>query len=417
MLAVRVALAALLFSACGLAADAVPKEEYRSRREALRRSLPDGVLVLFAATEADAAGSRSGFMQEPSFFYLTGWREPGAILLLDPRGSTVLFLPPHNPRTERYHGPRTAPDDGNVRSVTGFEKILSTGQFEAELSRIAAGRRKRFGIEGGRPSRFQEAEFADASETIGKLRLKKSPAEVALVQRSIDATVHAHRAAWKRVRPGLYEYQVAATLVGGYLEAGCERSAYAPIVAAGPNANVLHYSANSGRLDPGGLLLIDAGAECAGYAADITRTIPVDGRFTPRQRELYEIVLAAQKAVIAAVKPGMTFERQSPGSLTEIAYDVINSRGKDRNGEPLGQYFTHKVGHHVGLEVHDAGKLSTYGPLEPGMVITIEPGVYIPSEGIGIRIEDMLLVTATGARLLTGSLPKEAAEIERVLAR
>jgi len=417
MLAVRAVLGALLLSACGLAVDTVPKEEYRSRRAALGKSLPEGVVVLFGRTEADADDSRTSFIQEPNFYYLTGWKEPGAILLLDPQGSTILFLPPHNPRTERYNGPRVKPDDGSVRSVTGFESVRSTDQFEAEMSRIAAGKRKIFGMEAGPRTQFPKAEFADAREAIGKLRLKKSPGEVALIQRSIDVTVKAHRAAWKRARPGLYEYQVAATLVGGYLEAGCERSAYAPIVAAGPNANVLHYSANSGLLEKGSLLLMDAGAECAGYAADITRTIPVSGRFTPRQRELYEIVLAAQKAVIAAVKPGMTFDRGSPNGLTQIAYDVINSRGEDRNGEPLGQYFTHKVGHHVGLEVHDAGRMLTYGPLEPGMVITVEPGLYIPSEGIGIRIEDMLLVTATGARLLTGSLPKEAAEIERALAR
>ncbi len=422
MPAVRVALAALLLSACSLASDAIPTEEYRSRREALGKSLSDGVVVLFGRTETDGDDSRSGFIQEPNFYYLTGWREPGAILLLDAQGSTVFFLPPHNPRTERYGGPRSGPDDENVRSVTGFENIQSTERFEAELSRVVGDRRRIFGIDGnprsdGLRTQFPKAKFADVRDAIGKLRLKKSPAEVALIQKSIDATVNAHGAAWKRARPGLYEYQVAATLVGGYLEAGCERSAYAPIVAAGPNANVLHYSANSGRLENGGLLLIDAGAECAGYAADITRTIPVDGRFTPRQRELYEIVLAAQKAVIAAVKPGMTFDRGSPNGLTQIAYDVINARGKDRKGEALGQYFTHKVGHHVGLEVHDAGKFLTYGPLEPGMVITVEPGLYIPGERIGIRIEDMLLVTATGSRLLTGSLPKEAAEIERVLAR
>jgi Xaa-Pro aminopeptidase len=245
--------------------------------------------------------------------------------------------------------------------------------------------------------------------------MQKSPGELALIRNSIDATVAAHLAAWKRAAPGLYEYQIAATMTSVYLDRGCERSAYAPIVGAGPDSTILHYSRNSRRMDRGELLLMDVGAECSGYAADITRTIPVGAPFSKRQKEIYEVVLGAQKAVIEAVKPGVFLTRPYPNNLTGIAYDYINTHGKDLHGEPLGKYFTHGVGHHVGLDVHDAADLSV--PLADGDVITVEPGIYIPEENIGIRIEDMVLVTKDGARLLSGSLPRDPDEIQRALGR
>jgi Xaa-Pro aminopeptidase len=177
----------------------------------------------------------------------------------------------------------------------------------------------------------------------------------------------------------------------------------------------LHYDRNTRRLEHGELLLMDVGAECAGYAADVTRTIPVDGRFTRRQRELYDIVLGAQKAAIAAVKPGMTIGRNTPNSIHQVALDYFNSHGKDLHGAPLGQYFTHGISHHIGLEVHDAADIAA--PLEEGMVISVEPGLYLPEEHMGIRIEDMVLVTRDGARLLTAALPREATEIEKAMGK
>ena len=240
--------------------------------------------------------------------------------------------------------------------------------------------------------------------------MDKSPAELALLQYSIDVTLDAHRAAWKRAAPGEYEYQVAATMTDVYFDAGCQRSAYAPIVGSGPNSTTLHYSRNSRRMDGGELLLMDVGAECDGYAADITRTIPVGARFTARQREIYEIVLGAQNAVIAAIKPGLPF-----GDLSKIAREYINTHGKDLHGETLGKYFTHGVSHHVGLDVHDATDFGQ--PLAEGNVITVEPGIYIPEENIGIRIEDMVEVTKDGAKLMSGALPRDPAEIEKALGR
>jgi Xaa-Pro aminopeptidase len=204
-------------------------------------------------------------------------------------------------------------------------------------------------------------------------------------------------------------------MAAAYLDLGCERGAYPPIVAAGPNAIYLHYTQSNRRIEPGELLLMDVGAQCSGYAADVTRTIPASGVFTPRQREIYEIVLGAQKAAIAAVRPGMSLEKTTPNSLYQVAYNYINSHGRNLKGEPLGPYFTHGIGHHVGLDVHDAAVPNAR--LEEGMVITIEPGIYIPEEQIGIRIEDMVLVTRGGARVLTGALPREVAEIEKALAK
>ena len=166
-------------------------------------------------------------------------------------------------------------------------------------------------------------------------------------------------------------------------------------------------------MDRGELLLLDVGAECGGYAADITRTIPVGAKFSARQREIYDIVLGAQQAAIAAVKPGAVIAKSAPGSLYQIAYDYINSHGRDKHGETLGKYFIHGLSHHVGLEVHDAWDPEM--PLQEGMVITIEPGIYIPEEGIGVRIEDMVLVTKEGGRLLTGALPRDPAEIEKAI--
>ena len=203
-------------------------------------------------------------------------------------------------------------------------------------------------------------------------------------------------------------------MVGTYLMDGCRRSAYAPIVGSGPNSTTLHYSRNSRRMDEGEVVVMDVAAECENYASDITRTVPANGKFTARQREIYEIVLGAQRAAIAAVKPGMTLTKKTPNNLYQIAYDYINTHGKDLHGEPLGKYFTHGLSHHVGLDVHDES--DTTAPLKAGMVITIEPGIYIPEENIGVRIEDVVLVTETGAKVLSGALPVDPDEIERVIA-
>ena len=196
---------------------------------------------------------------------------------------------------------------------------------------------------------------------------------------------------------------------------GSEAEGYAPIVGAGPNSTVLHYDKLSRKIDDGDIVVLDVGAQYSGYSADITRTLPANGKFTPRQREIYEIVLGAQNAAMAALKPGMDMCGKGDKSVFKISYDYINSHGKDQHGKPLGQYFIHGLGHNIGLDVHDAG-VSTARPFEPGMVVTMEPGIYIPEENLGVRIEDDVLITETGYKLLSERLPRNPDEIEKIMA-
>jgi len=408
--------------------------QYRARRIELRKSLDDGVTVLFGRGEEDE-DLRTGFFQESNFYYLTGWTEPGAILLLAPLPGDsqapgyaaraklpreILFLPERNPDREKWTGRKLGPGDETVRAVTGFETVMPAERFESELHAVLGAYARIYTLaDQPAAARLKQLEplreISNAASATAKLRMSKSPEEIALIQRATDVTLEGHRAAWQRAAPGLYEYQVAATMTEIFMDSGCERPAYAPIVGSGPNSVYLHYSRNSRRMDAGEVLLMDVAAECDGYASDITRTIPVGGKFTPRQKEIYEIVLGAQKAAIAAVKPGMTLSKTAPNSLYKIAYDYINSHGKDLHGERLGKYFTHGLGHHVGLDVHDASDPNA--PLEDGMVITIEPGIYIPEENLGVRIEDVVLVTEHGAKVLSAALPRDPGEIEKLLGK
>jgi Xaa-Pro aminopeptidase len=211
------------------------------------------------------------------------------------------------------------------------------------------------------------------------------------------------------------EREISALLQYEWGRRGCERPAYAPIVGAGINSTVLHYSEDSGPISSGDLVLMDAAGEYSLYASDITRTVPADGKFTARQREIYDIVLGAQKAAIAAFQSGKShLRRGQPDSIHDVAYDYINTHGKDMHGQPLGKYFFHGLGHFVGLNVHDPDDYSV--ALGPGMVFTIEPGIYIPEEKIGIRIEDMFYVDGDGKLIrLTQSLPQTADDIERLM--
>ena len=415
-------------------ADPHLNEQYHMRRAALRKSLADGVTVLVGRNEQEE-DLRTGFFQESNFYYLTGWTEPGAILLLAPLPEDakapgyaaraglpreILFLPERNPEQEKWTGRKFGPEDQNIREITGFDAVMPAEKFEAELRRVLEAYFRIYTLT-GQPAadRLKQLaplrDVANAAPAIAKLRMHKSAEEIALIQRATDATIAAHRAAWRRAAPGVYEYEVAATMTDVYSEKGCERNAYAPIVGSGPDSVYLHYSRNSRRMDAGEVLLMDVGAECAGYASDVTRTIPVGGNFSPRQREIYEIVLGAQKTAIAATRPGVTLSKTAPNSLYKVAYDYLNSHGKDLHGERLGKYFTHGIGHHVGLDVHDASDPNA--PLDAGMVITIEPGIYLPEENLGVRIEDTLVVTATGAEVLSSALPKEAEEIEKLVGK
>lgn len=420
---------ALLLLALALPLGAAVSPEFAARRAALRKSIPDGVLVLFGAHESDDL--HESFYQQTDFLYLTGWEEPNAILILTPEPDEkepdyaerakapreILFLPQRVLSEEKWTGRKLGPSDPDAPALTGVATILPAERFETEFASLLALYPNLYALASDPlaaplAQMFPRRAVIDGRPKIAALRMVKSAEEISLIQRSTDASIDAHRAAWKTIHPGEYEYQLAALMVETYTSEGCRRSAYAPIVGSGPDSTILHYSRNSRRMDSGEVVVMDVAAECNNYASDITRTVPVNGKFTPRQREIYDVVLGAQRAAIAAVRPGVTIGRTG---LYKIAFDYINTHGKDLHGQPLGQYFTHGLSHHVGLDVHDSSDIAV--PLQPGMVITIEPGVYIPEENIGVRIEDILLVTAGGAKVLSAALPTDPDEIERELAR
>ncbi len=434
------ALLAALTAALGMSAAPRAREdsgEYAARRAKLRAQV-NGPVVLFGYTGQENSSPSYIFAQEENFYYLTGHNEPGAALLLipePPAGATVegpreiLYLPKRNPGRERWDGIRAGPDDPGVAEKSGFAAVMVFDELRGKLQSLAASFSEFHVLVAGQnaagyPHRANwqkwvaeqapQAKLSNVAGAIAALRQVKSPSEIKLMERVTEISMDAHLEAMKMIKPGAHEYEVAARMEWVHKRTGCEGEGYAPIVGAGFNSTVLHYNDVSARIQDGDVVVLDVGATCDGYVADITRTLPANGKFTPRQREIYEIVLGAQNAALAAIKPGMTMGRNTPNSLDKIARDYISAHGKDLKGESLGKYFIHGLGHHVGLNVHD---VSAGGPLEPGMIVTIEPGVYIPEEKLGVRIEDIVLVTETGYKLLTARLPRTVADVERAMAQ
>jgi Xaa-Pro aminopeptidase len=258
--------------------------------------------------------------------------------------------------------------------------------------------------------------FQDVRPMLASLRTYKDSGEIERIRHATDTSIAAHFAAMRAVKPGATEREISALMQYEWGKRGCERPAYAPIVGSGFYATVLHYSEDSGTMQSGDLVVIDAAGEYSMYASDITRTLPVAGKFTARQREIYDIVLGAQQAAAAAFRSGRShLRRDQSDSLHDVAYNYINTHGKDLHGEPLGKYFIHGLGHYVGLNVHDTGDYDV--PLGPGAVFTLEPGIYIPEEKLGVRIEDILYVDQDGKLInLTGNLAHTADDVERAMA-
>jgi Xaa-Pro aminopeptidase len=413
-----------------------PSAEYQGRRAKLRAAV-DSPVVIFGYTGHEDASEVAVFFQEPYFYYLTGHDEPGAALLLIPDlpnersiegPHEILYLPPRDPSEEKWEGPKMGPADAGVAEKTGFQTVEPIANLREDLVKLAKTYENFYTLlppkqEDGYPhfttstklirDAVPQANLKDLTPLLDALRQVKSAGEIELLQKAIDASIDAHLDAMKRMRPGLFEYQVAARMKEIHEMAGCSREAYAPIVGTGFNSTVLHYSGLNDQIKYGDVVVIDVGGEYGGYAADITRSLPASGKFSPRQREIYDIVLGAQNAALAAAKPGAKMYG-GPGSLQQIVTDYFRTHGQDKEGHSLERYYIHGVSHHLGLDVHDPGDRER--PLEPGMVITVEPGIYIPEENLGVRIEDDILITKDGYQLLTARLPRTADEIEKRMA-
>lgn len=416
--------------------------DYHARREKLAARLDGGVALVFAPPEAEGPNDLYGYRPDDNFYYLTGWPEPGAALLIaasrdakddaPARSYTeILFLPNRNFSQEQWTGPKLGPDNPAAAKLTGVDRVEPVDSMRSELVKVlpsrptiytdvpAAGENSNSKVPLGwlqNANAFPVgASYQDIRPLLGSIRTVKDAGEIELIRKATNASIAAQFAAIRAIKPGGTEREISALLQYEWGKRGCERPAYAPIVGSGINSTVLHYSNDSGPIQSGDLVLMDAAGEYSLYASDITRTVPANGKFTPRQREIYDIVLAAQKAAIAAFQSGKsTLQRTSPDSLHKVAYDYINTHGKDSHGQPLGKYFFHGLSHYVGLNVHDPGDYSV--PLGPGMVFTIEPGIYIPEEKLGVRIEDMFYVDKDGKLIrMTESLPQTADEIERLM--
>jgi Xaa-Pro aminopeptidase len=428
----------LLLRCAGTALDRQPGADYRARREALAKKA-GGVVVLVAPLEG--LDSEYGFRQEDNFYYLSGITVPGSALLIAPateaQGETparvyteILFLPPRNLRLEKYTGPQLGADDPQAPKLTGFDRVEEMGKLPDEVATLLAHGRPIVYTEvssNGGTSPSMEALaflkhstamvfFQDVKTMITNQRTAKDAGEIALIRKAVDDSVAAHLAAMKAVKPNVKEYEISALMDYEWGRRGCERPSYSPIVGSGHNSTVLHYSDNTNTMKAGDVVVIDAAAECSMYAADITRTLPVNGHFTPRQKEIYDIVLGAQEAAMAAFQSGKSMlTGDGENSLNKVARDYIKSHGKDLHGQPLDQYFIHGLGHYIGLNVHDPGDYKV--PLGPGMAFTIEPGIYIPEENIGVRIEDDFLVDTDGKLIkLSAAVPSKAEDVERAMA-
>jgi len=424
-----------VFGVVASAAERQPSADYRARRVALAKAMSadSGALVLFAPTEPEGQDDLFGFRQEDNFYYLTGWTEPGAAILINSNPyAEILFLPEHNVTQEKWTGPKLGPESPDAPKVTGFEKVASLDKMHDELLKILPQPRavvySDLGSNGQTAASTGPVEwlrrsnsfpnyvsFRDVRQMMGKLRMVKDAGEVQLIQRATDASAAGHHSALKAIHPGVSEREISALMQYEFGKRGCERPAYAPIVGSGFFSTVLHYSDDDKIMKDGDVVVMDVAGEYAMYASDITRTAPVNGKFTARQREIYNIVLGAQEAAIQAFELGKSkLERGTgPDSLFKVAYDYINTHGKDLHGQPLGKYFIHGLGHHVGLNVHD---LNDPAPLNKGMVFTLEPGIYIPEEKLGVRIEDMFYIDQDGKlAMLTKGLPRTPDEVEAAM--
>ena len=429
-------------------------QPYNERRNRALEGFEGGVAVIPSAqTILRNNDTEYEFRQDSDFFYLTGLEEPDAVLVLAPKHGehcSVLFLRDRNRALEIWNGKRLGVEA--AVSALGVDAAYPIGELEQRLPQLMAGahtlwydlgkrdamdRTMLAALDSARTATRRKGAaphaIAQASSVLHPLRLIKSQDEVVKMRRAAEITALGHLAGMRVTRPGIYEYEVEAAIEYEYRRSGAQREAYESIVGGGDNATILHYTCNRDQLADGTLVLVDSGCEFEYYASDVTRTWPVNGRFSPEQRAIYEIVLAAQAAAIKEIapeRPQSAFHQAAIRTITEGLIDLGLLNGNvDENieKERYRDYYMHGTGHWIGLDVHDVGRYRNEEGeavlFEPGMAITVEPGIYVHRDlicderfkGIGVRIEDDILVTKDGHENLTATIPKEIDELEELV--
>jgi Xaa-Pro aminopeptidase len=429
-------LSALLLSASPLVAQdgspagPVPAHLLTARREALARRVGSGVVIVRSAEERSIEGDYpqdSDYRENNDFFYLTGLEAPGGWLAVSAKDSAVgdvqLFLPGRDEDSERWTGPKLGPDSVAAQ-LTGIASVHDADSAQTLIGRMVrpmSSPARAGGIYLLKTEAALEDPFTrqlllgpmtvrDIRPLMAQLRVVKDADEVARLRKAIGITAEAQREAMKAAAPGMWEYEIEAVIEGTFRRRGAERVGFPSIVGSGINSTTLHYDKSRRQTKPGDVVVMDIGAEYGYYSADVTRTIPITGRFTPRQRQIYDLVYATQQAAIDSTRPGMTIQR-----LSQIASQYMEQHSGTLCGaSPCNRYYIHGLSHWLGMDVHDVGG-SLQQPLRPGMVFTIEPGIYIPEEELGVRIEDDILVTETGAEVLSAGAPRKAEEVERAM--
>jgi Xaa-Pro aminopeptidase len=436
-----------------------PLSEYKARRQALMKRIKeaDAPGMFFRGGDGAAEGARrsSGpvvvlmgeteehddgrYRQRNDFLYLTGVETPHAALILWPaEGKEVLYLPPRDKREEAWTGPKIGPGPEGV-AATGFDRVEPRTAFLGDLFHAIGDAGKRSFASrpapvflltpdprpnDGGPSAMlarlikegaPQARPRDLAPFLAELRKAKSESEIPLLRKAIAITADAQAGAIRTIGPGVPEYKVEGVILGAFLSGGGSRAGFPSIVGSGLNSTVLHYNANRRTMGSGETVVVDIGGEYAYYTADITRTYPVSGKFTPRQREIYQLVLDCQSACAAEFKVGKsTLQSQNMFAKSYMARSPLRARDEQGVEHTMDHFFIHGLGHYLGMDVHDVG--DTLKACQPGEVFTIEPGIYIPSEGFGVRIEDDYLVTKDGLEKLSRDIPVEVADIERLMA-
>jgi len=403
-----------------------------NRSRLLEALKPDAVVLLQSADRmVRNSDVEHPWRQDSSFFYFTGIDEPDCSLLILPHkdipAEEILFIPAVDPEREKWTGKMLTREA--AKQISGIEKVQDSASLTATLFRMQKWREtlycevndffpdqpltRRHLLLAEIAKRIPGLQIRKLDPLIARLRYRKQPQEIGNIRESLRIIKTALVSVMKKLQPGLMEYQLEAELVYHYLGSGCNRMGFEAIVAGGANATVLHYVTNQDRLNDGDLVLIDTGGEYGMYSGDITRTYPVNGRFTARQRQCYQAVLDVNKAFIRELRPGDT-GKQLYVKAGEIMGEIYTRAGfVEKPSEHLKVSY-HRIGHYLGLDVHDVGHQQW--PMADGTIITVEPGLYLPAEGIGIRIEDNVMFTGEGIEVLSANIPKEVGEIEGIMA-